>query len=80
MVQPSLTGFDYQKLLSWYSFHEEHGLRNLSNVFHFLKTVTKVFKAFEVFAPFLENEPVNQLKANFICWKATRIYPVTHTA
>ena len=74
MVQPRLTGLDYQKLLSWYGFHEEHGLRNSSKVFHFFKTVIKVFKAFKVFAPYLKNEAVNQLmKANFINWKATRV-------
>ena len=28
-----LTGLDYQKLSSWYGFHEEHGLRNSSKVF-----------------------------------------------
>ena len=33
----------------------------------------KVFKAFKVFAPCLKNEAVNQLKANFIYWKATRV-------
>ena len=73
MVQPSLTGLDFQKLLSWYGFHEEHGLRNSSKVFHFFKTVIKVFKAFKVFAPCLKNEAVNQLKANSIYWKATRV-------
>ena len=73
MVQPSLTELDYQKLLSWYGFHEEHGLRNSSIVFHFFKTVIKVFQAFKVFAPCLKNEAVNQLKANFIYWKATRV-------
>ena len=55
MVQPSLTGLDYQKLLSWYGFHED------------FKKVIKVF------APCLKNEAVNQLKANFIYWKATRV-------
>ena len=70
MVQLSLTGLDYQKLLSWHGFHEEHGLRNSSNVFHFLKTVIKVFK---IFASCLKNEAVNQLKASFIYWKATRV-------
>ena len=30
-------------------------------------------KVFKVFAPCLKNEAVNQLKANFICWKATRV-------
>ena len=30
MVQPSLTGLDYQQLLSCYGFYEEHGLRNSS--------------------------------------------------
>ena len=75
MVQTSLTGLDYQKLLSWYNFHEEHDLRNSSNVFPLFKTVTKVFKEFKVFAPCLKNEPVNQLKASFIYWKATRVSP-----
>ena len=75
MVQPSFTGLDYQKLLSWYSFHEEHDLRNSSNVLPFFKTVIKVFKAFKVLAPCLKNEAVNQLKANFIYWKATRVSP-----
>ena len=65
MVQPSLTGLDHQKLLSWYGFHEEHGLRNSSKVFPVFETVIKVFKAFEVFAPYPKNEAVNQLKANF---------------
>ena len=72
-MQLSLTGLDYQKLLSWYGFHEEHGLRNSSIVSHFFKTVTKLFKAFKVFAPCLKNEAVNQLKANFIYWKATHV-------
>ena len=63
MVQPSLTGLDYQKLLSWYGFHEEHGLTNSSSVSFFFKTVIKVFK---VFASCLKNEAVNQLKDNFI--------------
>ena len=48
-MQPSLTGLDYQKLLSWYGFHEEHGLRNCSKVFPLFKTVIKVFKAFKIF-------------------------------
>ena len=73
MVQPSLTGLDHQKLLSWYGFHEEHGLSNSSKVFHFFKTVIKVFKAFKVFEPCLKNEAVNQLKPNVIYWKATRV-------
>ena len=75
MVQPSLTGLDCQTLLSWYSFHEEHGLRTLQTFFHFFKTVIKVFKKFKVFAPCLKYEAVNQLKANFIYWKATRVSP-----
>ena len=37
MVQPSLTGLDYQKLLSWYGFHEEHGLRISLEVFPFFQ-------------------------------------------
>ena len=40
---------------------------------HFFKTVIKVFKAFKVFAPCLKNEAVNQLKVNFIYWKATSV-------
>ena len=68
MVQPSLTGLDYQTLLSCYGFHQEHGLRNSSNVF---LTVIKVLIVFKMFAPCLKNEAVNQLKANFIYWKAT---------
>ena len=73
MVQPRLTGLNDQKLSSWYDFHEEHVLRNSSKVFHFFNTVIKVFKAFKVFAPFVKDEAVNQLKANFINWKATRV-------
>ena len=73
-MQPSITGLDYQKLLSLYGFLEGHGLRNSSKFFHFFKTVIKVFKAFKVFAPCLKNGAVNQLKANFIYWKATRVY------
>ena len=73
MVQPRLTGLDDQKLSSWYGFHEEHVLRNSSKVFHFFKTVIKVFKAFKVFEPCVKDETVNQLKANFINWKATRV-------
>ena len=73
MVQSSLTGLDYQKLLSWHGFHEEHGSRSSSKVFLFFITVIKVFKAFKVIAPCLKNEAVNQLKANFIYWKATRV-------
>ena len=71
MVQPSLTGLDYQKLLSWYGFHEEHGLRK--KFFHFFKTVIKLFKTFKVFVPCLKNEAIDQLKANFIYWKATPV-------
>ena len=71
MALLSFIGLDYQKLLSWYSFHEEHGLRNSSDVFPLFNTAIKVFKAFKVFAPCLKNEAVNQLKANFIYWKAT---------
>ena len=61
-MQPSLTGLDYQKLLYWYGFHEEHGLRNSSNVFPFFSS-----------ASCLKNEAVNQLKANIIYWKATQV-------
>ena len=75
MVQPSFTGLDYQILLSCHGFHEEHGLRNSSNVFHFFKTVRKVFIVFKIFAPYLKNETADQLKANFICWKTTRVSP-----
>ena len=75
MVQPSLTGLDYQKLSSWYGFHEEHGLRNSSKVFPLFQDCFKVFKAFKVFAPCLKNELVNQLKAKFIYWKATCLSP-----
>ena len=57
--------------MAW--FYEEHGLRNSSKVFHFSKTVMKVFKAFKVFAPCLKNEAVNRMKANFIYWKANRV-------
>ena len=73
MVQPRLFGLDDQKLSSWYGFHEEHALRNSSKVFHFFKTVIKVFKALKVFEPYLKNEAVNQLKPNFIYWKATHV-------
>ena len=74
MVQLSLTGLDYQKLLFWYGFHEEHGLRKLfKSFFHFFNIVIKIFKAFKIFAPCLKNEAVNQLKANFIHWKTTRV-------
>ena len=52
---------------------EEHVLRNSSKVFHFFKTVIKVFEVFKVFAPCLKNETVNELKANFINWNATRV-------
>ena len=48
--------------------------------FHFFKIVIKVFEAFKIFAPCLKNEPANQLKANFIYWKATRVSPdYTHS-
>ena len=57
MVQPSLTELD----------------KTLQKFFHFFKTVTKIFKAFKVFAPCLKNEAVNQLKANFIYCKAIRV-------
>ena len=43
--------------------------------FHFFKIVIKVVKAFKIFAPCFKNEAVNQLKANFIYWKATRVSP-----
>ena len=55
---------DYQKLLSWYGFHEEHGLRNSSKVFP-----KKVFKVFKVFALRLRNEDVNQLKLTLFIGK-----------
>ena len=45
----------------------------LQKFFHFFKTVINLFKAFKVFAPCLKNEAVNQLKANFIYWKAIRV-------
>ena len=41
MVQSRLAGLDYQKLLSWHGFHEEHDLRNSSKVFALFKTVIK---------------------------------------
>ena len=41
----------------------------------FFKTVIKVFIIFKIFAPCLKNEAVNQLKANFILWEATRVSP-----
>ena len=47
----------------------------LQTCFYFFKTVIKVFMAFKVCAPCLKNEAVNQLKANFIYWKATRVSP-----
>ena len=72
-MQLSLTGLNYQKLLSSYGFHKEHGLRNSSNAFPLFKTVIKVFIVSKIFAPCLKNEAVNQLKSNFICWKATRV-------
>ena len=53
-------------------------LETLKKFFHFFKTVIKVFKAFKVFASCLRNETVNQLKANFIYWKATRVLDYTH--
>ena len=37
------------------------------------QTFINVFKAFKVFALCLKNEALNQLKANFIYWKATRV-------
>ena len=52
-------------ILVW--LHEEHGLRNSSKIFSLFKT------AFKVFAPCVKNEAVNQLKANFISWKATPV-------
>ena len=73
MVEPSLTGLDYQKLLSCYGFHKSMAWETLQTFFHFFKTVIKVFIVFKIFAPCLKNEAVNQLKANFICWKATRV-------
>ena len=62
----------YRGMASMKSF--EHSSRNSSKVFHFFKTVIKVFEAFKVFAPCLKNEPVNELKANFTYWKATRVF------
>ena len=47
----------------------------LQTFFHFFKTVINVFIVFKIFAPCLKNESVNQLKANFICWKATCASP-----
>ena len=69
MVQLSLTGLDYQKLLSWYGFHEEHGLRNSSTVFPLFQDC---YKSITV-RPVSKNEAVNHLKANFIYWKTTRV-------
>ena len=48
-------------------------LFNLQTFSHFFKTVIKVFIVFQIFTPCLQNEAVNQLKANFIYWKATRV-------
>ena len=71
MVQLSLTRSDYQKLLSCYGLPRRAWLEKLfKHLFHFFKTVIKVFK---VLATCLKNEAVNQLKANFIYWKATRV-------
>ena len=54
MLQPSLSGLDYQKHLSWYGFHEEHGLRNSSKVSPPFQESIEVFKVFKVFAPCLK--------------------------
>ena len=65
MVQLSLTGCGLSEtfILVWLICRA--WLEKLfKRFFHFFKTVIKVFK---VFAPYLKNEAVNQLKANFIC-------------
>ena len=51
MVQPSLTGLDYQKLLFWHGFHEEHGLRTIQKFFPLFQDCYKVFKALKILAP-----------------------------
>ena len=56
---------DYQKLLSWYGFDDEHGLRNSSKVFPLFQDCYKCICR--------KNKAVNQLKANFIYSKATRV-------
>ena len=43
--------------------------------FYFFEIVIKIFKALKIFVSCLKNEAVNQLKANFIYWKATRVCP-----
>ena len=69
MVQPKLTGLDDQKLLSWYGLHEVHGLKSSSNVFPLFPRYNIKYYS----ASCLKNEAVNQLKANFIYQKATRV-------
>ena len=64
MIQPSITGIDYQKLLSWYGFHEEYGWETLQ------KFLFKYLNHLKYLSVVSKNEAVGQLKANFIYWKA----------
>ena len=57
MVQPSLTGLDYEKLLSWYGFHEEHSLRNSSNIFPLF---SRLFLKYLKYLKYLR--PVSEMK------------------
>ena len=45
------------------------------NIFISLKEVEKYFRT-----SYLQNEAVNELKANFICWEATRVSLNLNTA
>ena len=72
LILNKITGLDGQNLLSWYGFHEEHGLKNSSNV---LSLFQDCYKTKYYSASCLKNEAVNQLKVTFICWKATRVSP-----
>ena len=62
MVQSRLNGLDDRKLLSWYAFYKEHGLKNSSNVFPLFQDCNKIYYS----ASCLKNEALNH-------WNATRV-------
>ena len=70
MVQPRLTGLDDLKLLSWYGFHEEHGLKKSSNV---LLLFQDCYRSITVH-PVSRNEAVINWKLTVIYWEVTCVF------
>ena len=68
MVQSRLTGLDNRKLLSWYGFHEEHGLKNSSNVYRLFKTVIKVLQCV-----LSQKWSCKSTESLIFYWKGTRV-------